>query len=179
MKGFVIPLVGVISVILLAGSVQSVAADHLEQAGQGIFKGKYEVNFVPDRDSNYQVHLLVEIRNAQNQLVSISEALSGYYIPHEISDHTFDEKLGIKEIVTIDNIKYEKGKFSGKPPMEKLIPEYHRPAHFIGNWVLNLCAEFKGHGYVCIPVFQANTAFMAIAEDDIVINHWTILRVMN
>ena len=63
--------------------------------------------------------------------------------------------------------------------MEKLIPEYHRPAHFIGNWVLNLCAEFKGHGYVCMPVFEANTAFMAIAEDDIVINHWTILRVMN
>ena len=31
MKGFVIPLAGVISVILLAGSVQSVAADHLEQ----------------------------------------------------------------------------------------------------------------------------------------------------
>ena len=50
MKGFVIPLAGVISVILLAGSVQSVAADHLEQAGQGIFKGKYEVNFIPDRD---------------------------------------------------------------------------------------------------------------------------------
>jgi hypothetical protein len=63
--------------------------------------------------------------------------------------------------------------------MEKLIPEYNRPAHFIGNWVLSLCAEFKGHGYVCIPVFQANTAFMAIVEDDIVTNHWTILRVMN
>ena len=75
MKGFVIPLFSVIFLVLLAGSVQSVAADHLEQAGQGIFKGKYEVNFIPDRDSNYQVHLLVEIRNAQNQLVSISEAL--------------------------------------------------------------------------------------------------------
>ena len=147
MKKFTILFLSIVFVALIVSSIQSVAADHLEQAGQGIFKDKYKVNFVPVRDSNYQVHLLVEIRNAQNQLVSISEALFGYYIPHEISDHTFDEKLGIKEIVTIDNIKYEKGKFSGKPPMEKLIPEYHRPAHFIGNWVLNLCAEFKGHSH--------------------------------
>ena len=74
MKVFVIQLLSIIFVVLITGSIQSVTADHSEP-GQGIFKGKYEVNFIPDRDSNYQVHLLVEIRNAQNQLVSISEAL--------------------------------------------------------------------------------------------------------
>ena len=118
MKGFVIPLTGAIFVILLASTIQSVYADHVEEFGQGIFKDEFSVNFTPTKDTKWIMHLQVEIRNAQNQLVTLTETVYGYHIPHEITDYAFDEMLGKKEIVTIDNIKYEKSTYSGKPPME-------------------------------------------------------------
>ncbi len=87
--------------------------------------------------------------------------------------------MGEKEIITIDNIKYEKSTYSAKPPMEKLISEYNKPRHFNGNWQLNLCADFVGHDYVCIPVFHTNTALLPLEISDVVTTHWTVLRVMN
>ena len=48
------PLLSVILVTLIAGSVQSISADHLEP-GQGIFSGESEVELVTTEDSNYQV----------------------------------------------------------------------------------------------------------------------------
>ena len=179
MKGFVIPLTGAIFVILLASTIQSVDADHVEEFGQGIFKDEFLVNFTPTKDTKWIMHLQVEIRNAQNQLVTLTETVYGYHIPHEITDYTFDEMLGKKEIVTIDNIKYEKATYSAKPPMEELISEYNRPKHFNGNWQLKLCAVLAGHDYVCIPVFHANTAFLPLEISDVVTTHWTVLRVMN
>ena len=83
MKKFTIALLGVIFVTLIAGSVQSVTADHL-------FEDENVVNHVSTKDSKYQIHIQVQVRNEQGQLVSISESLYGYYIPHEISDHTFE-----------------------------------------------------------------------------------------
>ena len=43
-------LLGVIFVTLIAGSVQSVTADHLEP-GQGIYKDENSVNLVSTKDS--------------------------------------------------------------------------------------------------------------------------------
>ena len=179
MKGFVIPLTGAIFVILLASTIQSVYADHVEEFGQGIFKDEFLVNFTPTKDTKWIMHLQVEIRNAQNQLVTLTETVYGYYIPHEIADYAFDTLMGEKEIITIDNIKYEKSTYSAKPPMEKLISEYNRPRHFNGNWQFNLCADFVGHDYVCIPVFHTNTALLPLEISDVVTTHWTVLRVMN
>jgi len=119
MKGFVIPLTGAIFVILLASTIQSVYADHVEEFGQGIFKDEFSVNFTPTKDTKWIMHLQVEIRNAQNQLVTLTETVYGYHIPHEITDYTFDEMLGKKEIVTIDNIKYEKVQYTFSPTLEQ------------------------------------------------------------
>ena len=180
MKGFVIPLAGAISVILLASTIQSVNADHVEEFGQGIFKDEFLVNFTPTKDTKWIMHLQVEIRNAQNQLVTLTETVYGYYIPHEIADYAFDTLMGEKEIITIDNIKYEKSTYSGKPPMEELISEIDvGRTHFNGNWQLELCGDFVGHDYVCIPVFHANTALLPLEISDVVTTHWTVLRVMN
>ena len=71
MKGFVILLLGIIFVTLIAGSVQSISADHLE-SGNGIFKDENSFNLVSTKNSKYQVYLQVEVRNAQGQLISIS-----------------------------------------------------------------------------------------------------------
>ena len=178
MKEFVIPLLGTIFVLLLAGSVESVAADHLEP-GEGIFIDENRVNLVSTKDSKYQVHLQVEVRNAQGQLISISETVNVNHIPHGITDNTFDTLMGEKEIVTIDNIKYEKIQYTGTLDIEQLLPPPKKPSHFIGNWVISLCSVFDKHGYTCISPWQANSSFVSLEEDDVVKNYWTILRIIN
>ena len=127
MKKFTILLLSVIFVTLIAGSVQSIYADHILRDGKGVFKDRNAVNLIElgQEDSKYQIHLLVEVRTAQGQLISISETSHVNHIPHEITDNTFNTMLGKKEIVTIDNIKYEKATYSAKPPMEELISESH------------------------------------------------------
>ena len=132
MKKFVIPLLCTIFVLLLVNSTESVAADHLEP-GEGIWKDESSVNLVTTKDSKYQVHLQVEVRNAQGQLISISETTNVNHIPHEITDNTFDTILGKKEIITIDNVKYEKVQYAGTLDIEQLLPPSKKPSHFIGN----------------------------------------------
>jgi len=178
MKEFVVPLLGAIFVLLLADSVGSVAADHLEP-GIGIFKDEKKVNTILSQDSKYNTHLLVEVRNAQGQLISITEEMGGYIIPHKITDDAFDTLLGEKEFVTVDNIKYEQVKYSGMLDMEQMLKPVNRPSHFIGYWVISLCQVFDTHGYTCIPPFAANSSFVSIVEDDIVENHWTVLRIIS
>ena len=177
MKELAIPLLGTIFVLLLANYTESVAADHLEP-GQGIFINENLINLVTIKDSKYQVHLQVEVRNAQGQLISISETSHVNHIPHEITDNTFNTMLGKKEIITIDNVKYEKVQYIGTLDIEQLLPPSKRPSHFIGNWVISLCQVFDKHGYDCIAPWQANSSFVSLEEDDIVKNYWTILRII-
>ena len=178
MKEFVIPLLGTIFVLLLVNSTESVAADHLEP-GEGIWKDENRVNLVTTKDSKYQVHLQVEVRNAQGQLISISETTNVNHIPHEITDNTFDKMLGKKEIITIDNIKYEKIQYTGILDIEQLLPSARQPSHFIGSWVINLCQVFDKHGYTCVTPWQANTNYVSLEEYDIVKNYWNVLRIIN
>ncbi len=178
MKKFVIPLLCTIFVLLLANSTESVAADHVEP-GDGIWKDENRVNLVSIKDSKYQVHLQVEVRNAQGQLISISETANVNHIPHEITDNTFDTLMGEKEIITIDNVKYEKIVYDRPLDIEQLLPPPKKPSHFIGNWVISLCKVFDKHGYTCIAPWQANSSFVSIEEDDIVKNRWTVLRILN
>nr|AIF04377.1 hypothetical protein [uncultured marine thaumarchaeote KM3_173_E01] len=180
MKGFAIVLLGVIFVTLIAGSVQSVAADHLEP-GKGIFKDENRVNLVLTKDSKYQIHIQIQILNEQGQLISIAETSGGKYIPHEITDNTFNEKLGKKEIVTIDNIKYEKVQYTNTLFYSAVAPNIWSSefSHYLGLWVVQLCGVYDGHEDRCVPIFQANTSVGLITKDDVVVNQWTILRELN
>ena len=171
-------LLGIILVLLLTYSVESVTADHLEP-GEGIFIDENRVNLVSIKDSKYHVYLQVEVRNAQGQLISISETTNVNHIPHEITDNTFDTMLGKKEIVTIDDIKYEKVQYAATLDIEQLLPPSKKPSHFIGNWVISLCKVFDKHGYTCISPWQANSSFVSLEEDDVVKNHWSILRIIS
>jgi len=174
-------LLGVIFITLIAGSVQSVTADHLEP-GQGIYKDENDMNYVSTKDSKYQIYLQVEVRNAQGQLVGIFEGTHGNIIPHKITDLTFDEKLGKKEIVTIDNIKYEKALYRGQLDVKNMLSNdlgHITSPHFIGVWHITLCGAVDGHYSRCMAVFQANTSQVPITVEDSVTNQWTILRAID
>ena len=172
MKKLTVVLISVIFTTLIIGSIQLISADHLEP-GLGIFKNEKEINTISTEDSKYQIYLTVVIRNAQGELISITEATRGIHIAHEITDYTFNEKLGEKEIIMIDNIKYEKHQFV----VSHNFPEDRVKAKT--KWAFPICGEIGGHSDVCVPVFQVNTDAVYIEEDDDVKNYWTVLREMN
>ena len=177
MKGFVIPLLSVIFVTLIASSIQSVSADHL-LPGDGVFKNENDVNIASSIDSKYQIHLQVIVRNAQNQLVGVSEAVWGYYIPHQITDQIFDEMSGKREIVIIDKMKYEKiqNTFAGVGVQEFPFKTSYQDIRIA--WYLGFDENIDGHGSKLLPIFQA-LAPVSLAEDDILTFHWTFLRELN
>ena len=200
MKGFAIPLSSVILVTLIAGSVQSISADHLEP-GQGIFSGESEVELITTEDSNYQVYLQAVVRNGDDQLISVVESTAnGSFIPHKITDTIFDTLMGKKEIITIDNIKYEKVQYTFSPTLEQrwigmypIFEEIPIKIKVEGGKILNVykdhslwkmhyCADFSniGHdGLQCIPVFQVLIPTITLEPSDVIIHHWTILRELN
>ena len=187
MKGFVIVLLSVIFVTLIACSIQSVYADHILKDGKGIFKDQDHQNFAKTTDSNskYQIHLQVEIRNVQGQLISIAETSHGNYIPEKISDRVFYEKLDKKEIVTVDNIKYETATTEVEFDGASFFPQYvdspmkDEEVEYVLIWALMACGEIYEHGNKCLSVFQANTDVSTLTPTDVVTNQWTILRELN
>ena len=171
MKVFAIPLLSIIFLVLLSGSIKSVATDSLE-SDTGIFFDEVASN-IELKDSKYQVYVQITHRNEDGQLISVIESsLSGAYTPHKITDDVFDTLMGKKEIVTIDNIKYEKAQYVD-PPMKEDEVDY------VSIWALMICGEIYGHGHECVSVFQASTAVGLITQTDVVTNQWTILRELN
>ena len=200
MKKFTIALLGVIFVTLIAGSIQSISADHLEP-GQGIFTSEDEIEYVTTEDSNYKIYLQAVLRNGDGQLISVVEStVYGTILPHKITDRVFDTLMGEKEIITIDNIKYEKVQYIFSPTLEQrwtgfypifseiplefkyeegAVAKMNKKIKNYSIWKIHYCAAFEGHGYTCIPVFQALVPTMTLEPDDVVTQQWTILREMN
>ena len=202
MKKFTALLLSVILVTLIVGSVQSISADHLEP-GQGIFSGESEVELVTTEDSNYQVYLQAVVRNGDDQLISVVESTAnGAYIPHKFTDQIFDTLMGEKEIVVIDNVKYEKVQYIFDPTLEhrwtgfypifsELTLEFEYTEDAVAKmkkkikdysiWKIHYCADFStiGHGYQCVPVFQVLVPTMTLEPSDVVTHQWTILRELN
>jgi hypothetical protein len=196
-KKFTIGLLSAIFVALIACSIQSISADHLEP-GQGIFKDVGAVELVTTQGTNYQVYLQTILRNGDDQLINITENTeTGAYIPHKVTDHVFDTLMGKKEIVTIDNIKYEKVQYTFSPTLEQrtenIYPIFEEiPIEYLVeeealaqmkedirdyySWKIHYCATFEGHGYVCIPLFVAFTVVELVTQTDVVTHQWTILR---
>ena len=190
-------LLSVIIVTLIAGSVQSVDADHLEP-GQGIFMDMENVNLIESKGTKYQVSLQIVLRNGDNQLVNVTENMrQAAFLDHNLTDHVFDTLMGEKEIVTIDNIKYEKVQYIFSPTLEERYVGYYpifsqltvnfevkAGAYKEMNevkknysiWKIHYCAEFDGHGYRCIPIFQVLMPLLTLEPSDTPTQQWTILR---
>ena len=223
MKKFTIASLSVVFVTLIACSIQSISADHLEP-GQGIFKDENDVElrethlvkgvlgsspffYLSENEiemSNYQVYLQAVLRNGDGQLINVIETTAAAaYIPHKITDDIFDTLMGKKEIVTIDNMKYEKVQYIFSPTLvqrwigmypifseitfefnvdEDARDEMNEKTKDYSLWKIHYCADFSaiGHdGYKCIPVFQVTVPTMILEPDDDVTQHWTILRELN
>ena len=209
---------------LIACSVQSIYADHSEP-GIGIFKDdgevglrdtkgvtgmtgsfpKYDSSGNEIRMSNYMVFLQTVYRNGDGQLITAVESTANAgYIPHKITDDVFDTLMGKKEIVTIDNIKYEKVQYTFSPTLEQrwmgmypileqininikvegdALVQINKKTKDYSLWKIHYCADFAdiGHhdGLQCIPVFQVLVPTLTLEPTDVVIQQWTILRELN
>jgi len=170
-------LLSVIFIALITYSIQYASADH-SLTDQGIFKDETTVSVEDSIDSKYMIHLQVVVRDAQGQLISVSERMHGSYIPHEITDYVFDDIMGEKEIYTIDDVKYEKVRHT----VIHDVRTFDWDTSFqdiLSAWSIKYCTDFTtiGHGYNdCIPIFQTVAPNTILAEDDVFTLHWTILR---
>jgi len=201
MKWFTIALVGIIFVVLIACSVQSISADHTEP-GKGVYVNENKVDITSTQNSNYKIYLQTVLRNADGELINVTESTeNGAYIPHKISDDAFDTLMGKKEIVTIDNIKYEKVQYTFTPTLvqrwtaiyplfSEVVIEFkvEEDARMDMNsyvkdysiWKLQHCADWgDDHGLSCIPLFQVLVPTITLEPDDVITLNWTILREFN
>ena len=195
-------LLSAIFVALIACSIQSVSADH--ETDKGIFKNENEVDLVTTQDSDYQVYLQAVLRNGDGQLINVTEnTKTGAYIPHEISDYVFDTLMGEKEIITIDNIKYEKVQYTFSPTLEQrwmgmypileqininikmegdALEQMNKQIKNYSLWKMHYCADLSHiwhDGLQCIPIFQVLVPTMSLEPSDVITHHWTILRELN
>ena len=173
MEKFTIVLLSTIFITLITGSVQYVTADHVEEFGQGIFKDKYSMNSAFSKDSKYQIYLHVIIRNAQDQLVSVSEATHGYYLPHQFTDQMIDKMQPgdnlSKEIVIIDKMKYEKIHLIDTYDEQTVDTEIG--VDIRTKWTFTVDEYIDGHGLMRLPIFKVSVPVHPIAVDDVLTLH--------
>mgnify|MGYP001258781629 CR=1 FL=1 len=196
----IIVLLSVILVVLIGCFTQSVIADHSEP-GDGIYKDASDVNLAITQDSKWKVNLQIILRTGDGQLINVTESTTNAaFIPHLITDHVFDTLMGEKEIITIDNTRYEKVQYTFTPTLEhrfmglypifsehydlefESTPEAREQMHKqkdYSMWKIHYCATFEGHGFSCIPVFQDLIPTMTLEEHDVITHQWTILRALN
>ena len=154
----------------------------------------------PDINLRYEVYLQTTIRDAQGQLLSVTESTLGWVaitafpdgksmpdLVEQVFNHNI---LDEKEVVTIDNVKYEKIQFfdEGVIDHNKLLNLNPTTSLYTseiigtssGGWY-NICMDFKeiGYEYLCGPFVAAKMPLIHLAEDNILTDQWTILRVIN
>tara|TARA_B100000809_G_scaffold164574_1_gene161946 strand:- start:760 stop:1341 length:582 start_codon:yes stop_codon:yes gene_type:complete len=193
MKGFAVPLLGFIFVALITSYIPFSAGDASADT-MVVSEDKDKLNNIPTHDSKYKIYLHVLIRNAQGELIGIADTgeksrlVSGpQYLPHEITDEIFDMLNVKKEIITVDNIKYEKIQISDSYEQTMTTTTYFNQYLFEMNdrepsatWMLTVCGELvQKLGYDCVNIFQCYTSLVYLEVGDIITSHWTILRETN
>ena len=148
---------------LIAGSIHDVLAENITD----IFKP------VPIKNSEYNFHLQVVLRDTDGGLISVTESTNGYYIPHDVTDQVFDNDFGEKEIVIVNNIKYEKAQFTEQYSLD--LP--YKLMFFIPITI----EVFDGSKTVLVDanIFQAFVPLVYLEEDNVINTQWTILRELN
>ena len=161
-KYFKIMLVSIF-IALISGSMQDVFAMDMTD----IFKP------VPIKNSEYQFHLQVVLRDADGGLISVVESTNGYYIPHDITDQVFDNDFGEKEVVIVDNVKYEKVKFT---------EQYSLDLPYKLMFFIPIAIEVNDGSKMVIVdanIFQAFVPLVYLEADYVIDTQWTILRESN
>jgi len=148
---------------LIVGSIQDVLAEDITN----MFKP------VPIKNSEYQFHLQVVLRDVNGMLISITESTNGYYIPHNITDEAFDYHFGKKEIVVVNNIKYEKVQFTEKYSVDL-------PLKFM-FFIPAIITVYDESDVVLVDanIFQAFTPLVYLEKNSVINTQWTIFRALN
>ena len=188
MKGYVILLLGVIFVSLITSSLPSIAVD--DSGGNNVVSEDVDkLDVVPTKSPEYKIYLHVIVRDAQGQLVSVSETMNGGYFEHEITDYAFDHGLALvssfgvksdaiilptndkKEIIIIDDMKYEKVQYSDTFLLDT-------EQELQSRWGLDICGEHvKKYDTECTRIFATGSITVAYIEvDDVITTNWTILK---
>ena len=173
MKKIIPVLLCTIFVMLIMGSIHSIYADETNN------KETYEddITLVSTKDSKWEIHVQIVVRNSVGQLVGISEAAGGVYVPHKITDNAFETVLpGEITIVTIDDVKYEKLQFSDSYQVSTGIYDEAGMNNHPGLWLVRICGVADVVGAECIHIFQVRAAQVVVDNDEIVTTNWTILR---
>ena len=153
--------------VLITCSVQPVFAQDITD----IFKP------VPIRGSEYQFHLQVVLRDSDGRLIGVTESTNGYYIPHDITDEGFDNCFGSnickKEIVVVDNIKYEKIQYREKYSLDS--------SQRLMFFITAILEVSYGPETVIVDagIFQAFVPLVYLEENNVINTQWTIFRVLN
>jgi len=197
MRIFTKILFGAVFVVLLTCSIQAISAENIPI--KGLFVAPGQVKLVTTEGTNYQIYLQTIIRNADGQLVNVTESTAnGAYVQHMLSDHVFDTLMSEKEIITIDGIDYEKGQWRFSPSLEQrfigLYPIFseitinfvsgpeddtakmHGEEKDFSIWKIHYCGDWEGFGFSCLPVFQVLVPNMTLEPTDTIEQQWTILR---
>ena len=114
------------------------------------------------------------VRDSHGQLVSVTESTNGYYVPHDVTDESFDHNFGKKEIVTVDDIKYEK--------VQYIVKDRHYQVPLKLMFFIPAVIEVSyGSETVTVEafIFQAFVPLVYLEEDDVVDTQWTIFRKLN
>ena len=148
---------------LIAGSIHDVLAENITD----IFKP------IPIKNSEYQFHLQVVLRDADGVLISVTESTNGYYIPHDVTDQVFDNDFGEKEIVIVNNIKYEKAQYT---------QQYSLDLPYKLMFFIPIAIELSDDSKTVIVdanIFQAFVPLVYLEEGNVINTQWTILRELN
>ena len=118
-------------------------------------------DFGKDKESKYDIHLRVTVRNSQGDLISVIESKSGRYMPVSFTDQVFDQ-LFEKELVEINGEKIQVAKF---------VESYTTSNDSIGNFFF----EVTKSGYN-INVFEIFPPHVGIEPNDELYTEWTISK---
>jgi len=161
-KTFKIMLISIFTVLII-GSIQNVLAEDITD----VFKP------ITIKNSEYQFHLQVVLRDADGGLISVTESTNGYYIPHDVTDKVFDNDFGEKEIVVVDDIKYEKVQFR---------EEYNLDLPLKLMFFIPIVIEVSDGSKTMLVdanIFQAFVPLVYLEEDYVINTQWTIFREFN
>ena len=177
MKKFIVILLSVIFV-LVTGSIHYISADDSTDS-EDTSMGKSDVaTLTTSKDGKYKMHVQVAVRNAQGQLTAVTEGTFGAYLEHEVTDKHFDNLFGEKEIVTVNDVKYEKVEFGQSFEGKSYADVWVGTG---GLWLVQVCGgpnnEFLGID--CANIFQMRTNQVVIEPDDVIYTNWNVLRAMN
>jgi len=134
--------------------------------GRNFLFGLIDLLVLSPDEQKYDVHLQIQVRTHDDQLVSVTEGIQSEYLPFNITDE-FLNKYPITQIVEKNDRKYEMRQLTFR---NEQVDE-----RTYGHIQLNtLCKTVYG----CVHVFSEKTPSILVHNGDYILYQWTIHRLV-